>query len=567
MRKILAALLALAMVLAIVPAVLAEGEALEPITLTVFRGDPGDQPTEDNKIYKLIEEKFGVTFKFEFLAGDLDEKLGMMIAGEDYPDLFDGGNSADLIISNGALINLLDYVSPEKTPRLWAHIEPQKARLIEKDENGNDVLYIIPNYGLPDGPQIALSVGGPAFFIQKQVLADAGYPDVKNITLDGYFDLIEGFLAKHPTRDDGTPYTGFAILCEDWRHFCLINPVQHLMGRPNDGEVLIDVSDPDFHTETFINKPYAKAYYKKLNEEFHKGLINKDTFVMNYDQYIAAISSGTILGMFDQAWDFGSATSALIDAKMYENTYVALGPVYSEKDVEGVAMPTENWKIEEHYLNGSLPNVRRGFGISVKSQYAERIVAMWEEMLSDEWQMIFNWGIKDEDYYVDENGRLNMTEEQYANTQDANWKLANKAEAFFQSSPKKQGWILEGEFAGNCWEPGNQDEIVFGLMNEYDKEFLSKYNYAKWADFVNPPIELAPFGEAWQIDYTPVDVEHTDFCAIQDKDLPEIIMCDPAEFDAKWDAFVEEINPSATAFEEYMQEHVVIEAHKVLDNK
>ena len=567
MKKILATLLALAMILALVPAVMAEGDALEPITLTVFRGDPGDQPKDDNKIYKLIEEKFGVKFKFEFLAGDLDEKLGMMIAGEDYPDLFDGGNSADLIISNGALINLLDYISPEKTPRLWAHIEPQKARLIEKDENGNDVLYIIPNYGLPDGPQIALSVGGPAFFIQKQVLADAGYPDVKNITMDGYFDLIEKFLANHPTREDGTPYTGFAILCEDWRHFCLINPVQHLMGRPNDGEVLIDVNDPDFHTETFINKPYAKPYYKKLNEEFHKGLINKDTFVMNYDQYIAAISSGTVLGMFDQAWDFGSATSALIDAKMFENTYVALGPVYSEEDVAGVQMPSENWKIEEHYLNGSLPNVRRGFGISVNCKCPERIIAMWEEMMSDEWQLIFNWGIKDEDYYVDENGRLNMTEEQYNNTQDANWKLANKAEAFFQSSPKKQGWILDGEFAGNCWEPGNQDEIVFGLMNEYDKEFLSKYNYSKWADFVNPPIELAPFGEAWQIDYTPVDVEHTDFCAIQDKDLPEIIMCDPAEFDAKWDAFVAEIEPSAKAFEDYMQEHVVIEAHKVLDNQ
>ena len=574
MKKILAALLALAMILAIVPAVMAEGEALEPITLTVFRGDPGDQPTDDNKIYKLIEEKFGITFKIEFLAGDLDEKLGMMIAGEDYPDLFDGGNSADLIISNGALINLLDYVSPEKTPRLWAHIEPQKARLIEKDENGNDVLYIIPNYGLPDGPQIALSVGGPAFFIQKQVLADAGYPDVKNITLDGYFDLIEGFLAKHPTREDGTPYTGFAILCEDWRHFCLINPVQHLMGRPNDGEVLIDVNDPDFHTETFINKPYAKAYYKKLNDEFHKGLINKDTFVMNYDQYIAAISSGTILGMFDQAWDFGSATSALIDAGMFENTYVALGPVYSEKDIEGVAMPTENWKIEEHYLNGSLPNVRCGFGISVKCTCPERIVAMWEEMLSDEWQLIFNWGIEGEDYSIDENGRLVMSQEQFNNTQDANWKLANKAEAFTQSSPKKQGWIMNdiqvGDKvvkAGNCWEPGNQDEIVLGLMNDYDKDFLGHYNYSKWADFVNAPIELAPFGEAWQIDYTPVDVEHTDFCAIQDKDLPELIMCDPAEFDAKWDAFIDEIAESAGVFEAYMQEHVVIEAHKVLDNK
>ena len=416
-----------------------------------------------------------------------------------------------------------------------------------------------------------VSYNGPSFFLQKKVIEFNNYVVPK--TLNEYFDLIEAYIAANPNADDGTPYTGFAILCEDWRRFCLINPVQHLMGRPNDGEVLID---PDFYfqTETFIDKPYAKAYYKKLNEEFQKGLIERATFTDSYDTYIEKISSGRMLGMFDQAWDFGTGSSALVDAKMFDRTYVALGLIYDEDDIAGVAMPTENWTIEEHYLNGSLPNVRRGFGISVNCKCPERIVQMWEEMMSDEWQLLFNWGVEGEDYSITDEGRLAMTEEQYYNTQDANWKLANKAEAFTQSSPKKQGWIMNdiqvGDKtvkAGNCWEPGNQDEIVLGLMNDYDKEFLGHYGYSKWADFVNPPIELAPFGEAWQIDYTPVDVEHTDFCAIQDKDLPELIMCDPAEFDAKWDAFVEEIGPSAKAFEDYMQEHVVIEAHKVLDNK
>ena len=550
MKKLLSVLLMLALVLALVPAAFAEEE---PITLTVFRGDPGDQPADDNKIYKMIEDEFGVKFEFEFLAGDLDEKLGMMIAGEDYPDLFDGGNSADLIISNGALINLLDYINPEDTPRLWAHIEPQKARVIEKDEDGNDVLYIIPNYGLNDGDQIVNEVNGPAFFVQKQVLAWAGYPEIH--TLNEYFDLIEKFLAENPTDENGSPYVGFDILCEDWRHFCLINPVQHLMGRPNDGEVLIDINN-DFHTETFIDKPYAKAYYKKLNEEFHKGLISKDTFVMNYDQYIAQLSSGTVLGMFDQTWDFGNATAALKDAKMDKNTYVALGLVYDPEYVDGA-------EIEEHYVNGAVPNIRRGFGISVNCKCPERIVAMWEEMLSDRWQTIFNWGIEGEDYYV-EDGRLLMTEEQYNQRNDNNWKLKNRALAFWESSPKKQGWMLDGEYAGNAWDPANQPEIVLNLMNDYDKEFLSHYGYSKFADFVNPPIELAPYGEAWQIDYTPVDVEHQDFLDIQDKCLPELIMCEPDEFDSKWDAFVEEITPSATAFGDYMQEAVLAEVAKVL---
>ena len=119
--------------------------------------------------------------------------------------------------------------------------------------------------------------------------------------------------------------------------------------------------------------------------------------------------------------------------------------------------------------------------------------------------------------------------------------------------------------AGNCWEPGNQPEILFGLMNDYDKEFLAAYGYKKFGDFVNPPIELAKYGEAWQINYDPVDKEHTKFLQVQDQRLPELIMCDPAEFDAKWDAFVEEIGPSAKAFGDYMQLAVLREVVKVLD--
>ena len=553
MRKLLSVLLALCLLgTLLVP--FAVAEELEPITLTAFRGDPGDQPYEDNKIYKKIEEEFGITFEWEFLAGDLDETLGLKLQDlSDLPDLFDGGNSAETLIDAGALINLLDYINPEDTPNLWAHIEPQKNRIITKDEvTGEDVMYIIPNYGLGEGEQIVNSVNGPAFFIQKQVLAWAGYPEIH--TLDEYFDLIEKFIAENPTNADGVPYIGFDILCEGWRHFCLINPVQHLMGRPNDGEVLVDVTKDDYPTWTFINQPYAKAYYKKLNEEFKKGIISPDTFVMSYDQYIAQLSSGTVLGMFDQTWDYGDATNALLTDKKYENTYVALGLIYDEDDVEGV-LP-EGWTIEEHYVNGSLPNLDRGAGISVTCKYPERIVAMWEKLLSPEWAMIMNWGIEGEDYSI-EDGRLIMTEEQFANTSDREWRKSNRAYAIWDSSPKRQGYIMEGDLAGNCWEPGNQPENVFGLMNDYDKDFLSHYGFSKFGDFVNPPIELAPYGEAWQINKDPINKDYQDFLNIQDTQLPQVIMASEDEFDAKWDAFVEAINPSCEVYSNFMHDEIL----------
>ena len=164
MRKLLAGILAIAMILSLCSFAVADEK---PIVVTVFRGDPGDQPTNDNKIYKMIEDEFGTTFEIEFLAGDLDETLGTKIAGEDYPDLFDGGNSAEKIINAGALIDLLPYISEEKTPNLWNHIKDLLPQLV--NENGE--LFIIPNYGINYNAQIQNYCNGPAFFIQKQVLA------------------------------------------------------------------------------------------------------------------------------------------------------------------------------------------------------------------------------------------------------------------------------------------------------------------------------------------------------------------------------------------------------------
>ncbi|MDD5897512.1 MAG: sugar ABC transporter substrate-binding protein [Clostridia bacterium] len=535
MRKLLAAILALAMLLSVTSFALAE----DPITVTVFRGDPGDQPTDDNKIYKMIEEEFGIKFEIEFLAGNLDETLGTKLAGEDYPDLFDGGNSAEKLINGGALIDLMPYITEEGTPNLYNHIKDLLPQLV--NENGE--LFIIPNYGINYNAQIQNSCNGPAFFIQKQVLEWAGYPQIK--TLNEYFDVIERFIAANPTNENGAAYEGFAILCEGWRHFCLINPVQHLMGRPNDGEVIVNVNSGNWETTTFINQPYAKAYYAKLNELYNKGLINPDTFVMTYDQYIAKLSSGTVLGMFDQTWDFGTATAALETAGMYKNTFCALPLVYDESYGFG--------KIEEQYLNGSVPNKDRGFGISVNCEYPERMINLFENLLSDRWQKILQWGIEGEDYYV-ENGRMLMTTEQYNHRQDASWTMANAALTIWESAPKKQGTQDDG----NAWAHSDQPENYFNLMSDYDKAFLSAYGYKKPADFFNPPCALAPYGEAWQIDKTPIQDDYDKFNLIQDQWLPKIIMsADQATLDANWDAFIAEINPYCEVYTNYMQAEVL----------
>ena len=200
-----------------------------------------------------------------------------------------------------------------------------------------------------------------------------------------------------------------------------------------------------------------------------------------------------------------------------------------------------------------MPNKDRGFGISISCKDPERMVMLFEALLSDEWQILLQWGVEGEDYYV-EDGRMLMTAEQYKNRQDATWKRANAAPAIWESAPKKQG-IMDN---GNMWDPNNQPENYFALMSEYDQKFLSAYGYQKPADFFNPPCELAPWGEAWQIDKAPIQDDYDDFLAIQDEWLPRIIMsADADEFEENWEAFVEAITPSAMIYTEFMQEEVL----------
>ena len=523
--------------------------AEEPLTVTVFVGEPRDQPTSDNKVFKMIEEEFGLKFEFEFLAGDLPETLGVKIAGQDYADLMDGGNYPEKLIEAGALVNLMDYISEEKTPNIYNYIQPYTKRLL----NDNGELFIIPNYGryfnTEDYPMNY--VNGPAFFMQKKVLAWANYPVIK--TMDEYFDLIERYVAANPTNEKGQKNEGFVILCEDWRAFCLFNPVQHLMGRPNDGDVIVDI-DNNYKTEAYGIQPYAKHYYKKLNEMFHKGLISQDTFVMNYDQYLAKISSGTVVGMFDQYWDFQNANDALRAAEMFDSTYQGLPLIYTPEQA--------GKEITEHYLNGSVINVNRGFGISVNAKDPERLVQFMEKMLDDKWQKIVNWGIEGEDYRV-ENGRMLRTYEQIQDAANMVWRNKNSAYALTNSMPKKQGEMDDG----NKWDPNVQPENYFLQMNDYDKAFLAAYGMQRPLDFFNDPIPLAPYGEAWQIDVT-VDQDVNDaklgYQDVQRKMLPQVIMAAPEAFDATWDDYVAQAEAvPVSTFVDFMQESILQMVEKV----
>lgn len=64
-----------------------KGKNTKNLDISVFTIQQRQQPPADNRDYKWLEEEFGVTFTWDILNGDKDQKIGTLIASGDLPDL------------------------------------------------------------------------------------------------------------------------------------------------------------------------------------------------------------------------------------------------------------------------------------------------------------------------------------------------------------------------------------------------------------------------------------------------------------------------------------------------
>jgi len=503
-----------------------------PIELSVFTISPDQVPPEDNKIYKWIEDEFNVTFQWDVAVGEKDQKIGVMIASGDFPDLIH--IDSPKFIDAGAVIPLEDLIV-EHAPNLYKHYKRDWEKL--KEDDGH--IYCLPNYGVIDGTWKGTWYGDSAMWVQKEVLKEFGYPEIT--TMDEYFDLLIRYKEKYPTIN-GLPTIGFTILTYDWRKFCLINPPNFLAGYPNDGNGTVD---PETHEyDVFLDQDISKRWFKKLNELNAMGLIDKNSFVDNYDQYMAKLTSGRVLGMHDQHWQFQTAQNTLMSNDMGDRTFAPLPVVFDES-------------IRPRYRNLPMPNLQRGFGISVDAKDPVRIIKFLDAQMSEEAQRILNWGFEGEDWQYNEEGIPYRTQEQREDQEDPVWMLRNKGKLWFETAPKMEGSFSDGFSTDIAQTP------VEALANvkPWDKSLYDAYGVVSYAELMDPdtpPNEV--WFPAWQI--TPPDGSEAQIAWKRAEDtylkwLPKIILADPSEFETLWAQYVEALEAcDLDVYEEFVQEGI-----------
>jgi len=506
-----------------------------PIEISIYvESGNNTQPSPDNPIYKYIKDKFNVTFKWDLLVGDAKQKQGVMIASGQYPDILE--LTGPEWIDAGALIPLEGLIE-----QYGSRIKDHYKDVWEKMKSGDGHTYYLMNYGVFQGKDYNPFYDQAAFWLQKAVLKDAGYPKV--VTMDQYFDLIADYYKKNPTID-GKPAIPFLILTYDWHAFELWSPPNFLAGNPNEGNGTVDPVTYEY--KTYFTQDISKRWFKKLNEINARGLLDQTSFTDNYDQYLAKIASGRVLGQSVQGWQFiWSADVANRDRGENIRTMAPL-PVVFDSD------------ITPHYRNQPIPNLLRGIGISVGAKDPKRIIKFVNDILDENVQRTLQWGIEGKEWQYGSDGVPYRNDEQRANWNNENYHNQNRGLLLVNLFPKIQGSFSDG-YPVDLSHYYKEREP--SLLPE-DIELFKAYNVTNTNDLMDPnPPPNPPWFPTWTLPNPPdgsdAQMAMTRCEQTMRQRLPQIIMAKPSDFDKLWDAYTAEMKNNGIAlYEQYMQEQL-----------
>ena len=510
--------------------------ANSPITISIYH-ETGNhpQPNPNNPMYQYLKEKLNVTFTWDILVGDSKQKQGVMIAGGEYPDILElRGNEW---IDAGALIPLEGLIE-QHGPNIKKHY----AEVWDKMKSADGHIYYLINFGVFQGLDQNPNYDQAAFWVQKAVLKDAGYPKI--VTVDQYFDMISAYYKKFPNIN-GRPTIPFTILTEDWRAFELWNPPNFLAGYPNEGNGIVNPSTYEY--KNFFTQDISKRWFQKLNQLNQQGLIDRTSFTDTYDQYQAKISAGRVLGQSVQGWQFMyGADLANRDRGENIRTMAPLPVVWDANT-------------KPRYRNITIPNLLRGMGISVKAKNPVRIIQFVNALLAEDVQRTLNWGIEGQHWQWGPDKKPYRTPEQRANWQNDNWQEQNRARLMDDIFPKIQGSFSDG-FPSDLSQYYPEREAT--LLPE-DVELFKAYGVTSTNELMdkNPPPN-APWFPTWSMppppDGSPAQIALIRCEQTMKQRLPQLILAPPADFERLWTAYVQEmtVTNNIAVYEQYMQEQL-----------
>ncbi|MBR2567229.1 MAG: ABC transporter substrate-binding protein [Paenibacillus sp.] len=518
-------------------------EGNDPVTFSFFGADAN--PNWNNmkdEVGREITKQTGVTLNAEFAVADPSQRLALISASGDYPDMISPKGDLDKLVDAGAMLDLTDLIE-EHAPNLKKLFGEQIKRLRYSNEDPS--IYVIPTYSSIDGVNF---VAGSGFELQHRAVKEAGYPEIN--TVKDFEHVIRNYLEKYPVDEKGNPNIGLSLNADDWRiQITVTNPAAETTGKSGDGEYYID---PDTYEATYhFRTEGEKEYFQWLNHMYNTGLLDKESFVQKNDQYQAKIASGRVIGLTDVDWGYGDGEKALKAEGKYDQTYGHYSVMLSEKYKDNRFQSTG-------FMSGW------GVGITTACKDPVRAIQFLDFLASEQGQVLNNWGIEGKHYEIQDGKRVVPADIQERIINDNIAFSRESGIGFYTNLGAHYGDGVK-DSTGNYYTKNYPEQIVENYTVA-DKETLKAYNATTWMDlFPNEKdFPVKPWGAVWNISVPSDDEINIIANKVKDitwRQIPLAVMSKPEEFEAIWndyqqmliDAGVEKMEQG---FTKYVQDRV-----------
>jgi len=505
-------------------------EVLEPITFTMYSVETDAYPDTDfnSPVAKEILKKTGVTLKIEnAISSDAGkQKLSLMAAAGDYPDFVYGKGDLNILKNVNAILKLDDLIDQhgpnikkfygDDYKRLRWSLEDQGIYGIGGKEIGQENMQ--PNSG---------------FQLQLCAVKELGYPRIK--TLQDYENAIKAYYETHPMTEDGQKTIPLSLLADDWRFMISIsNPANAATGNSDDGEWYIN---PDtLECVRHLTREEDKEYFRWLNHMNAIGLLDDESFIQKYDQYKAKIASGRVIALIDARWEIDEPITALKKDGKMDKAY-GYFPVTLNESIKYADFQSSG------YLGGW------GLAITTNCKDPVRAIKFFDWMCTEEAQILTHWGVEGEHYTIENGKRVLKPEILALRDSDPAWQQKTGIKKYMYPFPTYGNAVKDS--TGQYYEAFDTLEAIVALQSDIENEILAAYGVKAWKELYpqSTDFPVKTYGAAWL-----VNIEDPEWKANDDKILklgykmiPQAILADPSQFDAKWEEYQQALKDAGIA--------------------
>ncbi|NBD25734.1 extracellular solute-binding protein [Paenibacillus sp. T1] len=454
----------------------------KPVTFTFFDANVGD--TFDNPVAQEITKKTGVSLEIQQPTGNPSEKLNLMLASNDLPDIMDigRGDILEKYIAAGALVPLNDLIDKYGT-----HIKEMYGDMLKKTRSADGKNYYLANwYGLEQYPVFG-------FLMRMDVMKELGVGDKVNngepFTSDEYVELLKKYKEKYPTSD-GKPTVPITFNGENMG--AITGSFKGMFGimpyYQDGGELKTDVKDPRY-----------LDMIKFMNSLYTQGLIDPEWATNKTQQYEQKLASGSYFSTADAFWNLGKPNTILKEAAK-DPALKDESQFYPYKVLAPGVDPSKATYGPKSSLGWD------GIGISKSNKDPVRAIQFLDFLASEEGQYLMMWGLEGKDWDMKDGKHVPRPETLEGFAKD--WDGYSK-----QTGIRKWTWTIKNG-------PGS-DGTPYDLIGRYQTDPVSALAIKNLAD---TSFDTAPFDNLGPSGGTPEAIIQQKVNETTSKYFPRMVM-------------------------------------------